>query len=145
MNKLLVVGALVFAGAAFARVVLTHGPNTYELRTRSGTTVSRGHPTIEACEAAITEAGEYRCAPTGIITAVLVCDDLPPPPPVVDAEGFTVLGDVEGHACPEGAPNAYRFTQVQPVRQPYPSCAWVEQPVPITDCVTLTHTWWTAP
>jgi hypothetical protein len=124
---------IVLPTFAFAGIVLTRTPGTWQLKTRSGTTVSSGHLTRDACEASITQPGEYReCTPTGTITAVGVCDPSPQPPPVV-VDGFTLRGDYA--PVTEGCPAEHMaFTQTQAVRDPYPSCAWVERPVRVTDC-----------
>lgn len=112
-------------------LVLTYGTNTYELRTRAGTTVSRGHATEAACVAAITEPGEYRCAPTGVITAVGVCDPIPP--------GF--VENLDSEVCP-GTDPAYRFKVSRQVQSAYPACAVTEEYVWVSDCSPV-PTWWT--
>jgi hypothetical protein len=68
---------------------------------------------------------------TVIADIVGQCDATPAPPPVVDADGFTLRGDYAPHECPD---DHFSFTQTQPVRDPYPSCAWVDRPVQVTDC-----------
>jgi hypothetical protein len=131
MKRLLPLLLLGLAGSVHSQtIVLTHGPANYELRTQSGTRVSGGHATEAACWAAITAPGTYRCAQTGIITAAGVCTNNTPPPPVI-VDGFKIRGDYAPADCPN---DHVSFTQTQPRRSPFPSCAWAEQPVPVVNC-----------
>jgi hypothetical protein len=135
MKRLLPFLLLGLAGsAAHAQTIqLTYGPTTWTLYTSAGVVVSRGHATREACEASITQPGTYRpCTPVGSITAVGVCANSTPPPSVRDADGFMLRGDYAPHTCP--AAGHVSFTQTQPVRDPYPSCAWADRPVPVVNC-----------
>lgn len=122
---------LLVTSPAFAqRLVVTEQPSTYELRDAESRVISRGHASCAVAFAAAPGPGRYLCLARATADIVGVCDPLPPPPPVV-VGGFTILGDFASHACPN---DHLSFTQTQLVRDPYPSCAWVERPVPITDC-----------
>lgn len=133
MNKLLTVLLSIFASTAHAGEIVTSLPTSYELRDAASHPVNTvKYATLKECtDAAPVPSVKYRCVETTVFDKIGFCDDVPPPPPVVDAQGFTVVGDYAPHECPD---NHYSFTQVQPVRDPYPSCAWAEKPVPVIDC-----------
>jgi hypothetical protein len=124
---------LLLAGAsvASAALVVTEQPSSYELRDAASHPISNGYKTSAECFAAAPGPGRYRCVLVVIGDVVGQCDAVPPPPPVVNADGFIERGDYAPHECPD---NHYSFTQTQPVRDPFPSCAWVDKPVPVTDC-----------
>jgi hypothetical protein len=134
--------SLLIATMATAAIVVTETPGIHELRDAESHAISK-HPTHEACVAAAGTigVGRYRCVNVTIVDVAGACDPNPPAP-IVDAEGFTEVGTLEGQLCPDGV--RYSFTQTQPVLDPYPAC-WVQKPVPITDCTTLIHDFWTAP
>lgn len=123
---------LLLSSTAIAGLVVNEVPATFELRDAQSHVISKGYKTIEECWSAATTPGRYRCIGTHVADIVGVCDDVPPPAPAVDPQGFTVVGDFAPHECP--TPDYVYFTQVQPVRDAYPSCAWVEKPIQVTDC-----------
>jgi len=80
MKKL--IGFLAFTLCAWAvQAAVTVAPSTVTLYTSTGTVISRGHATVEACAAAAQNRGpgQYGCGPTR--SRVTVTADTPPPPP----------------------------------------------------------------
>lgn len=142
MRTVIVFLALI-ATAALAGTVITNRTETWSLRDGEGHPINLGgFKTYAACEeAALKLPARYRCIGTVAIEVAGVCDDVPAPAPIVNAEGFTDVGDLEGHICPDGL--SYYFTQTQPVRDNalYPKC-WEARPVKITECTGLVNPWW---
>lgn len=124
---------LACTSLAMAAVHVTERPLLHELRNAASVPINK-YATHEQCVAAAAiSPGEYRCVHVTLVSVVGVCDVPPPAPgPVVDADGFTVLGDLEGHLCP-GSDSQFYFTETQPTPPEYPTCGRLV-PVVVMDC-----------
>jgi hypothetical protein len=126
--KPLALAAILITSTAIAGVIVTERAGVHELRRRGGTELLGTFPTHAACVAAVpvpTTSGlqEFTCKAVTHVDVVGTCTDVPPPPPVVDAEGFTDVGSLRGDLCP-GSTTRYRLLVTKMVRDDatFPTC-----------------------
>ena len=125
---------------ALAGVVVTERAGIHELRRRGATDLIGTYPNHAACVAAIpvpTAAGltEYTCKAVTHVDVRATCTDVPPPSLPVDADGFTIVGELMQEACPAGSRSHYRLFTMTPVRDEalFPTC-WESRRVEILSC-----------
>ena len=132
---------LLIASVTMAGVVVTDTPGLYELRDSTGVVKDSAgkvlrYASYDLCKAGAVEifgqrsiqSATFTCVHSGTAIAITAnCDGVPPPAPVVDAEGFTDVGTLEGHLCP-GSDERWELSVTRPVAAPFPKC-WEVKPV----------------
>lgn len=129
--RILALAAILITSTAIAGVIVTERQGSHELRRRGVSDLIGTYPTHAACLDAIralpgpsdAQPEEYTCkAVTGVVRQG-TCSDVPPPPPVVDAEGFTDVGSLRGDLCP-GSTTRYRLLVTKMIRDDatFPTC-----------------------
>ncbi len=126
---------LIASTASIAGVVFTTVPGTFDLFRTGGTVPLASYPTPEACETGMRLLAQpgadddlLFCKNVTRYRAHGVCDDVPPPIPAVDTDGFTYVGRLDPALKP-GSDTEYEITLATIVSAPFPGC-WAEAKVP---------------
>lgn len=129
MKKLLVLSLLGLAASVYAAVITTEESGKHELRERDGTVIAR-YDSHAACLAAAeatfalrtVPSQQYKCNNSYLITVTGVCDAPKPAlPTIVDADGFTLRGELVAVLDLTDDTKVYSFVTAY-VPAEYPMC-----------------------